>query len=95
MNEVDSRLAKVEKAVGDFGCLVHDFRIENTLTLNDMASLVSISSSYLWRIENGKRNPDLDIRVRILTLGMNWSMVDILLYLEQMIAKESADDKSC
>lgn len=92
MNKVESKLARVENAVNNFGGLVHDFRIRHNLTLQDMAELVSVSSSYLWRIENAKRKPDLDVRVRILTLAMNWSTIDIHLYLEQMIAKESAEN---
>lgn len=95
MNKVDSKLARVENAINIFGGLVHDFRIRNNLTLQDMAEIVSISASYLWRIEKAKRKPDIDVRVRILTLGMNWSTVDIHLYLEQMIAEELVVNTSC
>ncbi len=95
MNNVEGKLARVGNAVKDFGGLVHNFRIGNNLTLQDMAELVSVSASYLWRIEKAKRKPDLDVRVRILTLAMNWSTVDIHLYLEQMITKESAENAPC
>lgn len=71
MNKVESKLARAEKAINDFGGLVHGYRIVNNLSLQSMAEIVSLSASYLWRIENGRRNPDLDVRVRILTLGMN------------------------
>lgn len=91
MNQLKGRLAKIEKAVNNFGGLVYEFRVENALSLQDMAEVVSLSPSYLWRIENAKRKPDLDVRVRILTSGMNWSTVDIHLYLEQIIARESAN----
>lgn len=92
MNKVESKLARIEKAINDFGGLVHEFRIRNNLSLQDMAELASLSSSYIWRIENAKRKPDLDVRVRILTLGMNWSTVDIHFYLEQIIAKRSKEN---
>lgn len=89
MNKVESKLAIIEKAINDFGGLVHESRIRNNLSLQDMAELTYLSSSYICRIENSKRKPDLDVRVRILTLGMNWSTVDIHFYLEQIIAKRS------
>lgn len=95
MNQLENRLEKVEKAVNNFGGLVHEFRLENGMSLQDMAEVVSLSPSYLWRIENAKRKPDLDVRVRILNSGMNWSTVDIHLYLEQIIAKKSATNETC
>ena len=95
MNQLEGRLAKIEKAVNNFGGLVYEFRVENALSLQDMAEVVSLSPSYLWRIENARRKPDLDVRVRILNSGMNWSTVDIHLYLEQIIAKKSATNKTC
>jgi transcriptional regulator with XRE-family HTH domain len=93
VNRVESKLARIEKAINDFGGLVHEFRIGNNLSLQEMAELTSLSSSYICRIENSKRKPDLDVRVRILTLGMNWSTVDIHFYLEQIIAKRSMAKK--
>ncbi|GER74827.1 helix-turn-helix domain-containing protein [Weizmannia acidilactici] len=88
MQEQTDKYKKVDEAVKNFGGVVHDFRIMNHLTLQDLAELVFLSASYLWRIENNKRNPDLDVRVRILTSGLCWSTEEIHLYLRQLISKE-------
>ena len=46
MNQLEGRLAKIEKAVNNFGGLVYEFRVENALSLQDMAEVVSLSPSY-------------------------------------------------
>lgn len=88
VNATESSFERIEKAVNNFGDTIREFRLKNNVSLQDMDEIVSLSASYIWRIENSKRNPDLDMRVRILTLGMCWSTSDIHLYLERMIAKE-------
>lgn len=95
MNATESSLERIEKAVNNFGGTIHEFRINNNLSLQDMAEIVSLSPSYIWRIENSKRNPDIDMRVRILTLGMCWSTSDIHLYLEQILLKKQKNKASC
>lgn len=94
MNDVEKRrMEKVDQAVEEFGILVKDYRRENLLTLADMAELVGCSSSYIFRIEAKKRNPETDFRIRILTLGMNWSTEDVYLFLEKIISKEKKNKK--
>ncbi|MBU9710888.1 helix-turn-helix domain-containing protein [Evansella tamaricis] len=94
MKEVDRNLEKVDLAIDDFGKVVQDFRLKNGLTLQDMADLVSCSPSYLWRIENQRRNPDMDVKVRILMLGMCWDPKDVLLFLERSLSKDALLNQS-
>jgi len=86
-NEEKRRVEKVNRAIEDFGGLLRDYRKENFLTLEDMAQLVSCSSSYILRIEQYKRNPKIDFQLKILTQGMNWSTDDVYLYLDGVISK--------
>lgn len=86
MNNEDKSLI-IEKAVEDFGAIVHEFRIKNNLTLQDLAEITGLSSSFLWRIENNRRNAELDSRVKIMTLGMGWTTEDVYIYLDKFIAK--------
>lgn len=85
---------KIEKAVEDFGTTVHEFRVRNSLTLQDLAELVSCSPAYLWRIENHRRNPSVDFRLRFLEQGMGLSTAEIYVYLEKYIAKEKLNRES-
>ncbi|WP_210471013.1 helix-turn-helix domain-containing protein [Sporosarcina sp. 6E9] len=82
---------KVAKAVEDFGGLIREFRLKNNLSLQDTANLVSCSSSYIWRIENYKRNPELNFRVRLLSLGMCWETKDVQSYIQMVIIKETLE----
>lgn len=86
MNSEDKRLI-IEQAVEDFGAIVHEFRRKNNLTLQDFAEITGLSSSFLWRIENNRRNAELDSRVKIMTLGMGWTTEDVYIYLDKYIAK--------
>lgn len=94
MVDLGKRAELIEKAVNNFGEFVHEFRVKNNLSLHQMANSISVTPSYLCRIENGKRRPELDVRIRILTIGMHWSVLDIILYLEQVIGNEIAKYQS-
>ncbi|WP_368901902.1 helix-turn-helix transcriptional regulator [Oceanobacillus oncorhynchi] len=91
MLDGERRMELVNKAIDDFGRLLCDYRKEHFLTLQDMSLLVGCSPSYIHRIENKKRNPDMDFRIRILSAGMNWSAEDIYAYMEAFISKESKE----
>lgn len=82
MVDLRERADMIEKAVNDFGRFLYDFRMKNKISLQQMAEKVFVNASYLCRIENGNRKPDFDVRIRILTLGMHWSVIDVMLYLE-------------
>ncbi len=88
MGEKERNVERIERAVYDFGGLVRDFRLKNNLSLLDWSEIVGYSSSYCWRIENDKRNPDMDTRVVFLTKGMCWSTEDIYGYLEGVISRK-------
>ncbi|WP_047980750.1 helix-turn-helix domain-containing protein [Ornithinibacillus contaminans] len=88
MNNKEKKLELVNQAIEDFGGLLRDYRRKYFLTLEDMASLVGCSTSYIHRIEHGKRNPEIDFRMRVLTVGMNWSTEDVYLFLEKVISRE-------
>jgi len=87
-NEEKRRVEKVNRAIEDFGGLLRDYRKENFLTLEDMAQEVGCTSSYIFRIEKNTRNPKVDFRIKVLTLGMSWSTEDVYLFLEKVISKE-------
>lgn len=93
MNKDDRELI-IEKAVEDFGAVLHDFRVRNNMTLQDMAEVTGVSSSYVWRIEQNRRKPELEIRVNFMTLGMGWTTEDVYLYLDKYIAKTKAQANS-
>ncbi|WP_339216989.1 helix-turn-helix transcriptional regulator [Ornithinibacillus sp. FSL M8-0202] len=88
MNNEEKKLELVNQAIDDFGGLLQDYRRKYFLTLEDMASLVGCSASYIHRIEHGKRNPEIDFRIKVLTMGMNWSTEEIYLYLEEFLSRE-------
>lgn len=92
-NEEKRRVEKVNRAIEDFGGFLKDYRKENFLTLEDMAQEVGCSSSYIFRIEKNTRNPEINFRIKILTLGMNWSTEDVYLFLEKVISKEKMNKK--
>jgi transcriptional regulator with XRE-family HTH domain len=94
MVDLRTRAEMIEKAVNDFGAFLYDFRMKKSISLQQMADRVSITPSYLCRIENGKRMPELDVRIRILTKGMHWSVIDVMLYLDQVIGKELTNYQS-
>ncbi|NRG48128.1 helix-turn-helix transcriptional regulator [Bacillus sp. CRN 9] len=88
MNNEEEKLELVNQAIDDFGGLLQDYRRKYFLTLEDMASLVGCSASYIHRIEHGKRNPEIDFRIKVLTMGMNWSTEQVYLFLEEVISRE-------
>lgn len=90
MSIEERRMELVNKAINDFGGLLRDYRRDNFLSLQDMSELVGCSSSYLHRIENKKRNPETDFRIRVL-IGMNWLTEDIYAYLEKVISREQTN----
>ncbi|WP_143063905.1 helix-turn-helix domain-containing protein [Amphibacillus marinus] len=56
---------KIAKAVEDFGGLVREYCMGNSLSLQDMAENVGYSASYIWRIENYKRYPEMDTKLNL------------------------------
>ncbi|CDO04286.1 transcriptional regulator, y4mF family [Oceanobacillus picturae] len=88
MNNDGRKHELVNQAIEDFGGLLQDYRRKYFLTLEDMASLVGCSASYIHRIEHGKRNPEIDFRIKVLTMGMNWSTERVYLFLEEVIYRE-------
>lgn len=88
MNIEEKRMQLVKRAIDDFGGLLKDYRRENFLTLESMASLVGCSPSYIHRIEHYKRKPEVDFRIRVLTMGMHWTTEEVYLYLEEVISRE-------
>ncbi|MBL5767357.1 hypothetical protein B5V88_07115 [Heyndrickxia sporothermodurans] len=81
----------IEQAVEDFGAAVREFRVRNSLSLQDLAEIAGVSASFIWRIENNRRNAELDTRVKIMILGMGWNNVDVHLYLDKYIEKTISD----
>lgn len=84
-------LEKVTKAINDFGKLVREHRIKNGLSLYDLSLIVGYTPSYIWRIENNDRNPSVEVRVKILTIGMGWDSYDIQRYIMEYTMGEKAE----
>jgi DNA-binding XRE family transcriptional regulator len=89
----EKREEMIKRAIEDIGGLIREFRTRNFLSFGDMADLCGASPSYIFRIENGKRNPDFDFRIRILT-AMNWSTEDIYWFLDEVISREKTNKKA-
>jgi transcriptional regulator with XRE-family HTH domain len=83
--KIEEKTKLIENAVQDFGKTLHDFRVKKGLSLQDMSEIVSCSPSYVWRIENHRRNPDLDVRLRILEKGLGFTAEDIYEYLKKYL----------
>jgi transcriptional regulator with XRE-family HTH domain len=47
------------------GSFLHDLRIRNDLTLDDLAAKVETTKSYLWDLENGKSEPSFSLAYRL------------------------------
>ncbi|AIF45090.1 helix-turn-helix domain-containing protein [Virgibacillus sp. SK37] len=84
----------VDQLVEDFGKTVKEFRIKSGLTLQDMAEIVSLSPSYVYRIEAHKRRPEIGTRIKFMTEAMGFASEEINLYLEKYIAKEKLNKES-
>lgn len=83
---------RIELAVEDFGAAVREFRVKNSLSLQDLAEIAGVSASFIWRIENNRRNAELDTRVKIMILGMGWNNGDVHLYIDKYIAKTISEE---
>ena len=83
--KIEEKTKLIENAVQDFGKTLHDFRVKKGLSLQDMSEIVSCSPSYVWRIESHRRNPDLDVRLRILEKGLGITAEDIYEYLKKYL----------
>lgn len=86
-NEERQILARIRKAVDDFGGTIKDFRQKEALTLDSLATRVGCSASYLFRAERGSRIVPIHMRVRILKEGLKWKANEIELYLVETIKR--------
>lgn len=77
---------RIKKAVEDFGGLLHDYRIQKQLSLQDMAEIFGYSASYIWRIENHKRFPEMDTKIKML-LAI-WDVEEVYGFLEEIVTRE-------
>lgn len=82
----EQRMERINKAIEDFGGLLHDYRLSHSLSLLDMSQIVGYSPSYIWRIEKYRRFPEMDTKLRML-LAI-WSIEDIYLYLQNVVTRE-------
>ncbi|WP_337017304.1 helix-turn-helix transcriptional regulator [Oceanobacillus massiliensis] len=82
----EKRIERINKAIEDFGGLLHEYRVGHSLSLQDMSEIVGYSPSYIWRIEKYRRFPEMDTRLRML-LAI-WSIEDIYLYLQEVVTRE-------
>lgn len=88
MNDVEKRrIDKVNLAVDDFGRLIREYRKTHNLSLMDMAELSGFTPSFIWRIENNRRKPQLETKIRLLLVM--WSKDEIHAYLDRVISKEN------
>jgi transcriptional regulator with XRE-family HTH domain len=83
----------IQNAIEDFGKTIRDFRVESGLTLQDMAEICGCSASYIWRIEQHRRNPDIDVRIRILEKGLGFTVDDIYEYLKKYLQQTDEENE--
>lgn len=82
---------KIAKAMEDFGGLIREYRLANNLSLQDMTEIVGdYTPSYIWRIENYKRYPKMDTKLKML-LAM-WSIEEVHMYLAKIVAEERSSN---
>ena len=77
---------KIDLAIEDFGGLIRNYRKDHQLSLHDLAELGGYTPSFIWRIENKKRTPQLETKIRLLLVM--WSTEEIHAYLEEVISRE-------
>jgi transcriptional regulator with XRE-family HTH domain len=87
--DIEQKTNLIENAIEDFGKTIHDFRVKNGLSLYDMAEICGCSPSYIWRIEQKRRNPNIDVRVRILEKGLGFTAEDIYEYLKKYLQQNN------
>lgn len=78
----------IDQAVEDFGLVVRDYRVRNFLSLQELADVVSCSPAYLWRIEQHRRTPSLDFKIRFLEQALGLSTADIFQFLQNYMKCE-------
>lgn len=87
MSNMEKGMDRINKAIDDFGGFLREYRLSHSLSLQDMARIVGgYSPSYIWRIENYRRDPMMDTKLRML-LEL-WPMEDIYLYLQEIVSRE-------
>lgn len=83
----------VESLLEDFGKTVKEYRIKKGLSMQKMAEIVSISPSYVYRIEANKRRPEIGTRVRYMSNGLGFTDEEITYYLQKYFAIERVNRK--
>lgn len=83
MKSTHKRTERVNKAMDDFGGLLHDYRLSHNLSLQDLSEIMGYSASYIWRIENYKRFPEMSTKLKILI--QIWSLEDVYDYLDVIV----------
>jgi len=78
---------EIDKAVEDFGGTLRDYRLRHLLSLQDVSEIMEYSASYIWRIENHQRFPELNTKLKML-LSI-WSTEDVHAYLQAILTKEN------
>lgn len=88
MSQEQDSNESITKAVENFGGLLREFRLHHHLSLQDTAEIIGCSSSYVFRVEQKKRNPSIEFRMKVLTEAMNWSTDSLYMYLGKVISEE-------
>lgn len=76
----------IKKAVVDFGGFLREYRLQYQLSLQDMSEIVGYSPSYIWRIENYRRFPEMNTKLKMLLVM--WSIEDVHKYLALIVEQE-------
>ncbi|OZU89414.1 hypothetical protein CIL03_06790 [Virgibacillus indicus] len=86
--EMDQQiLERIRKAVEDFGSVIKDYREQEALTLESLASRINCSASYIFRAERGSKIVPIHMRVRILEKGLNWKASEIECFLVETVKR--------
>lgn len=82
----------VELALKDFGGTVHQLRTAKRWTLQKLAEEVGCSSSYCFRVEKGRRKPQLEMRILFLS-GLGVSGDIIIEYIQKVISNQEEEER--
>lgn len=74
--------------VKQFGVYLKTMRTNRNWTLEQVAERTNLSSSFIWRIEEGKRVPSLTTRLNILLNGLELSNAEAHAYLSMVISNK-------
>lgn len=79
-----------KKVIVEFGELVRQLRMKHFYSLEELAEKVNLSPSYIWRIEQGKREARLETKLNILVNGFGYEYTLLESFIKESISVKKA-----